>query len=111
MARKQCKKCPWKMSTNPLEIPGSYDIEKHRSLEDSTIADPGNVLGSRGVMACHETTVGSELPCVGWLSHQIGIGENIGLRIACTTGIIDGDVETVGLQHQTFRDTLPLGFE
>jgi len=58
-------------------------------------------------MACHETTSGNELPCVGWLNNQIGVGNNLGLRIACMAGRIDADVETIGLQHETFKDTLP----
>lgn len=58
-------------------------------------------------MACHETKVGGELPCVGWLVHQLGPGNNLGLRLAVISGRVDGNVKTVGPQHETFEDTLP----
>jgi hypothetical protein len=58
-------------------------------------------------MACHETPVGAELPCVGWLANQMGTGGNIPLRLAVATGQINGDVETVGEQHASFELTVP----
>jgi hypothetical protein len=44
---------------------------------------------------------------VGWLAHQLGPGNNIALRLAVMAGRIDGNVETVGPQHERFEDTLP----
>lgn len=58
-------------------------------------------------MACHETPKGRELPCVGWLTNQLGAGNNIALRLLVVTGQIDANVETVGPQHERFEDTLP----
>jgi uncharacterized protein DUF6283 len=105
--RKQCKKCPWKTSTNPHDIPNGYDEAKHCALR-STIAEPGTLRsGGMGVMACHETTVGKERPCVGWLANQLGPGNNLALRMAVMLGRIDGNVQTVGPQHERFEDTLP----
>jgi hypothetical protein len=110
MTQKQCKKCPWKVSTDPREIPGGYCEAKHREL-DSTVARPGDISGIRGpvlrVMACHESPVGRELPCVGWLAHQLGVGNNIPLRLAVLSGRISADVETVGPQHDSLEATLP----
>lgn len=107
--RRQCKKCPWRKDVNPLEIPNGYDVEKHRRL-CSTIAEPGTLLPRGGVMrifACHESPVGRDRPCVGWLANQLGPGNNIALRLAVVTGKIDGDFELVGEQHDTFEETLP----
>jgi hypothetical protein len=106
--RKQCAKCPWKVGVNPDDIPNGYDRAKHAALKE-TIAEPGalRVGGSLRAMACHETPVGAEVPCVGWLVHQIGEGQNLGLRLQIITGKIDGNVETVGEQHSRFEDTLP----
>jgi hypothetical protein len=59
------------------------------------------------MMACHETVVGKELPCVGWLVHQAGVGNNLGLRMAIFSGQVDMNVRTVGPQHTRFEDTLP----
>lgn len=58
-------------------------------------------------MACHETSPGKELPCVGWLAHQLGPGNNIALRLHVAFGKLDADVKTVGPQHETFEDTIP----
>ena len=55
----------------------------------------------------HETTSGRELPCVGWLVHQLGPGNNLSLRIAAMTGHLDANVRTVGPQHERLEDTLP----
>ena len=59
------------------------------------------------MMACHETARGRELPCAGWLHNQLGVGNNIALRIMVFKGQIDGNVEVVGPQHERFEDTLP----
>lgn len=108
VSRKQCAKCPWRKTTDPHEIPNGYCADKHRALK-RTIATPGELrIGGRlRMMACHDTPAGEELPCVGWLVHQLGPGNNIALRLAVVTGQIDGDVETVGEQHERFEDTLP----
>jgi hypothetical protein len=112
MTRKQCEKCPWKVSTDPHDIPDGYSEKKHCGLKD-TIAeefDPFRELyvsGSLRLMACHETPVGDEVPCVGWLMHQLGPGNNIGLRLAVHSKRISADVLLDGDQHPTFEDTLP----
>jgi len=108
--RKQCAKCPWKKGVDPRNIPGEYCEVKHAALK-GTIAEPGAVRlrGGLRVMACHETSVGKEMPCVGWLVNQLGPGNNIALRLRTMTGAIDADVETVGPQHERFEDTLPKG--
>jgi hypothetical protein len=106
--RKQCAKCPWKTSTDPHDIPNGYNEGKHCALS-STIAVPGVLRPDRGlrVMACHETAHGKELPCVGWLVHQLGPGNNLALRLRVIRGLLDADVVTVGPQHKCFEDTLP----
>lgn len=103
--RKQCAKCPWKKSTNPHDIPNGYCETKHANLSN-TIAQ-GVELRMLPMMACHETKPGKELPCVGYLAHQLGPGNNIGLRLRVVTGQIDANIETVGPQHERFEDTLP----
>jgi hypothetical protein len=108
--RKQCAKCPWKTTTDPHDIPSGYSVDKHRAL-DRTIAEPGSLvsLGRSGLrmMACHETPSGEELPCVGWLVHQLGPGNNLALRMAAMAGRVDANVQTIGPQHERFEDTLP----
>jgi hypothetical protein len=106
--RRQCAKCPWKTSTNPHDIPNGYDADKHRALAN-TIASPDSPLFGSALrfMACHETPIAAERPCVGWLANQLGPGNNLALRIAVATGQVDANVKTVGPQHERFEDTLP----
>lgn len=108
MSRKQCKACPWRVDVVPeKDIPGGYSADKHCALK-STISDGGlNLSQQLRIMACHETPIGKEKACVGWLANQLGIGNNIALRYAVAFGRLDADVETVGEQHERLEDTLP----
>lgn len=100
----QCKKCPWRVETNPRDIPNGYSEEKHCALE-STIAKPSDgVLGPSTAMACHET---DNAHCIGWLVNQVGPGNNIGLRIRMMGCENAAKIRLRGEQHQRFEDTLP----
>lgn len=109
---KQCKACPWKKSTRPeKDIPGGYCETKHAALK-STIATPGELrLGSVPMMACHETAVGQERACVGWTLHQLGIGNNLALRMrAFADPKFRAQIAAMrldGPQHERLEDTLP----
>lgn len=103
---KQCKACPWRKDVVPdRDIPGGYCPTKHENLA-STIAVPGSLQSTGRVMACHESKVGRERECVGWVVHQLGPGNNIMLRLSARDGRYN-KLETVGPQHQRFEDTLP----
>lgn len=105
--RRQCRKCPWKVTTDPHEIPNGYCETKHKALK-GTIAEPGSLrFDALRLMACHETKGRTLLPCVGWLVHQLGEGNNLALRLRVMSGQVDANVETVGEQHTRFEDTLP----
>lgn len=45
---RQCGKCPWKVSTDPHDIPHGYCEKKHANLA-STIAEPGSLRGLGGM--------------------------------------------------------------
>lgn len=109
MARKQCAKCPWKVTTNPNEIPNGYSVQLHQGLEVTIAGRKINPSGPIHIMACHESPVGEEIPCAGWLMNQLGPGNNIPLRLAVVTKCISADVELVGEQHERLEDTLPTG--
>ncbi len=108
MRKKQCRKCPWLVSTDPLEIPGGYRVELHEALR-STIAekDAIDLGGPLRMMACHESQVGAEAPCVGWIDHQLGRGGNLKLRLAAARRPDLLDYELIGEQREAFEDTLP----
>lgn len=103
---RQCNKCPWKVSTDPREIPGGYSERLHRGLA-STIAEPGSLRSPATAFACHEHPPGQEVHCVGWLMQQLGPGNNIGLRLKVRDCENIGDVQLDGPQHDRFEDTLP----
>lgn len=66
----QCEHCPWRVETDPFDIPDGYDPVKHAALK-GTIAVEGSLRDTGRAMACHET---DEAHCMGWLSNQLGPG-------------------------------------
>jgi hypothetical protein len=103
---RQCKKCPWKVDTDPFDIPNGYSEDMHKRLS-FTIASPGDIRGSRAAMACHEHPIGEEVYCVGWLVNQLGPGNNIGLRLRMLSCENSNEIKLDGEQHASFEDTLP----
>ena len=105
---KQCPKCPWKVSTNPHDIPDGYCELKNKNLA-GTIAKPGdiNIGRPQRVMACHHSNGNDDMYCVGWLNHQLGIGNNIALRLKMLSCENIGEIKVYGKQHERFEDTLP----
>lgn len=110
---KQCEHCPWRRDADPRQIPGGYDEEPHRGLAATIDQGVESIIhaGRDGLrmMACHESAVGAERPCVGWLAHQLGVGNNLALRIHVLRHPPAGGLELVGEQHRRFEDTLPAG--
>jgi hypothetical protein len=104
---KQCNKCPWKVSTNPYDIPNGYEVEKHENLSDTIARDTQILIRELRVMQCHEATTDKSEHCIGWLHNQLGIGNNIPLRISMMQCENIREIETEGEQHQRFEDTLP----
>lgn len=101
---KQCSKCPWKVSTNPHDIPDGYSEEKHKNLS-CTIAKESNIFSpTLKIMACH---AGNEDHCIGWLVNQLGPGNNIPMRIKMISCDNHKDIKTYGKQHEFFENTLP----
>ena len=102
---KQCKTCPWKVSTRLEDIP-LYDPEAHRGLAD-TIAPPGEIIPTSGlrIMSCHYSPDNDPYHCIGWLHNQIGIGNNLALRIRMLSCANGHEIEIHGPQHECFEDT------
>jgi hypothetical protein len=103
----QCEKCPWLIGVDPHDIPSGYCTAKHRALA-MTIAQPADIdslsSSSMHVMACHET---EDAHCIGWLTNQLGPGNNIALRMHIRSCENVDRVRLRGPQHQRFEDTLP----
>lgn len=84
---KQCESCPWRVDVKPSRDvpnfgPGIYD-RMQASLRTGleSMAEK-----TRLVMECHNGKRGANRPCAGWLHHQIGVGNNLGVRLAVMTG-------------------------
>lgn len=117
--RVQCKACPWRKDVKPdRDIPGGYCVKKHERLQE-TVADKDDVAGQvrslaspLRLMACHESP-GEEsrrqsFVCVGWLDNQLGVGNNIALRLrALSDPSLQIKYKLVGEQHATLQDTIP----
>lgn len=103
---KQCDKCPWKVSTDPFDIPNGYDPETHAELK-STIAVEGSLQGPGKAMSCHEHSDSEKVHCVGWINHQLGAGNNIALRMQMMSCDNIMSMKVVGDQHQSLEETLP----
>lgn len=104
----QCAKCPWKKSTNPFDIPDGYDEMLHKNLS-CTIAKEENEFNPNLIraMACHKSSIKEPYFCIGWLSNQLGQGNNIPLRIHMRNYTNLSQLRVVGEQHSNFQDTLP----
>lgn len=100
----QCAKCPWRKDVNPHDIPDGYSVDKHKALKSTISSGLSSMAGQLRIMACHET---GDTHCIGWLMHQLGPGNNIGLRLAMRKCENLGEVQLCGDQHQRFEDTLP----
>lgn len=103
---RQCEQCPWKVSTDPHDIPNGYSEDLHRNLA-CTIAEPGSLRAAGSAMSCHEHPASDEAHCVGWLINQLGPGNNIALRLRVMSCENMAAVKLDGPQHSCFEDTLP----
>lgn len=99
----QCSTCPWKLGSTVSDIP-NYEESRHRGL-DSTIADSLDWSDRTTNMSCHYAKDGEPRYCIGWLSHQLGPGNNIGLRLQMLNCENIGDLVLDGPQVDSFDDT------
>lgn len=105
---RQCATCPWKVGTVPdRDIPNGYCVDLHKSLDRTIQTGLDALFRPSGVaMACHYAKIGEEFVCAGWLHNQLGVGNNIGVRLKVMSGQLPVP-EVDGEQHDSFEDTLP----
>ncbi len=101
---KQCANCPWKKSTKweDIDCVEGFDMDFYESVRDEYI--PKHMFDkSHRNMGCHKHE-GDDQPCIGWLLHEAGRGNNIGIRLMLS-GVENADeLETFGPQHTDIRD-------
>ena len=104
---RQCATCPWKLTTVPdRDIPNGYNVTLHETLRGTIRTGLDSLRGCNRAMACHYSKPGEEFACAGWLYNQLGVGNNISVRLAVATGRMPIP-EVDGEQHENFEDTLP----
>lgn len=96
---RQCAACPWKKNTVPHRDIPNYRPEMHAALT-STSSEGVSSLDGFLMMACHETYAPEQQACVGWLSNQLGPGNNMGLRLA-VMGKLKEPLLLAGSQHES----------
>lgn len=103
---KQCSSCPWRVDSKLEDIP-NYSRTKHLYLRE-TIAENGVLnLNLAALMACHKSHQ-NDLVCIGWLHNQLGIGNNLGLRLTMSQCENADEIQIRGKQHQSFEETFKL---
>lgn len=101
---KQCSTCPWLVDATVANIP-NYQPENHKRLI-STIAEQGIIEFDLPAMSCHHAEDGEPgRYCIGWLSNQIGPGNNIGMRLKMLSCENSRDIQLAGEQVETFEET------
>lgn len=105
---KQCEGCPWKKSVDINTIPNGYDYEAHDKLLALTKPnDISNLDKQQAVMACHHSNDNDNMFCIGYLYNQLGIGNNITLRIKMMSCENVKYIKVEGEQHEQFSDLVP----
>lgn len=104
---KQCKSCPWRVDCVPDEDIPNYRLDLAEGLTRTIQSGlPTLFATERRLMGCHYSKPGEEFPCAGWLHNQIGVGNNLGVRLSVMTGRMPVP-EVDGPQHERYEDTLP----
>lgn len=101
---KQCGNCPWKKSTKleDIDCKEGFDMDYYESVRDDYVACH-DFDRSHKNMGCHKFPNDSQ-PCIGWLLHEAGPGNNIGIRLMLSCVDNANELETFGPQHKSIKD-------
>ncbi|WP_208450526.1 DUF6283 family protein [Burkholderia ambifaria] len=108
IAARPCASCPWRVDQDGRNIP-NFDLPLAEALASTCpdARDMGPDFGA-AMFACHQSTIGGEIPCAGWLA-QVGY-RHPGVRMAVLTGRICEDALTPGPGwpelHDNYSDVL-----
>lgn len=96
---RQCIACPWRVAVDPpRDVPnygeGIYDRMR------ATLRSGLDSLDGGIAMACHNQKKNETRPCAGWLHNQLGVGNNIAIRIHVSSGKLPVPIVR-GEQHET----------
>ena len=100
----QCDSCPWRVEAKISDIP-NYSRDLHENLS-STIAKDNSIGNQLKIMACHHSSDGYERHCIGWVANQLGVGNNISLRLQFRHCSNAQNIKLKGKQKQNFQQTL-----
>ncbi|MFN9473959.1 DUF6283 family protein [Acidovorax sp.] len=89
-----CPSCPWRMDQSAEDIPG-FSLEMARDLAATCPNERGHGPNfGAAIFACHQSKVGGEMPCAGWLATVGHSHPNV--RLAVIQGRVDPEALTPG---------------
>ena len=101
---RQCDNCPWLKGSSTQSIP-NYSESQHHNLRDTIATDTRIETGDLRVMSCHKSQEPNNAHCIGWLHNQLGVGNNIGLRLMAMRCQNINEIALAGDQVDLFDDT------
>lgn len=102
---KPCASCPWRRDAVAGDIP-NFDLELAESLA-STCPDQRGMGPDFGasMFACHQSKVGAEFACAGWLAT---VGDcHPGVRLAVMSGHLDSATLSPGADWPALHANYP----
>lgn len=104
----QCNSCPWRKDARLDDIP-HYDRGMHERLGNTCMVSGLESLQDHSWMACHNSTATKKYPCLGWLMHALGPGNDISVRLTARDISNIKDVRLIGRECTSFVETLRHG--
>lgn len=104
-AARPCPSCPWRVDQDVGDIP-NFSLALAESLA-GTCPDERGIGPDFGAsfFACHQSKLGSEIPCAGWLA-MVG-HRHPRVRMAVRRGSISPDALTPGENWPELHDSYP----
>lgn len=97
---KQCVTCPWCVDVIPSRDVPNWDPGIYERMGASLRTGFESISEKvRVVMECHNGKRGANRPCAGWLYHQLGVGNNFGVRMRVADGHLPAP-KVIGEQHE-----------
>ncbi|KVN83440.1 hypothetical protein WJ68_16130 [Burkholderia ubonensis] len=101
-AARPCPSCPWRVDQGARDIP-NFDLPLAEGLA-ATSPDARGMGPDFGapMFACHQSKIGSEIPCAGWLA-KVG-HRHPGVRLAVMQGKLDPETLVPGADWPELHD-------
>lgn len=104
-AARPCPSCPWRIDQSASDIP-NFDLSLAEALAPTSpdARGMGPDFGA-SMFACHQSKIGGEIPCAGWLA-KVG-HRHPGVRMAVMSGRISADALAPGPGWPELHNSYP----